>query len=101
MKARKKEYDRIRYALKREVRIDKTGVEPRIYKRFNPADYYGSVGCSGTTINDIDNFKMTGGSLIEPVVIEKIYPPDIQLQLDCAKINYSPEAYEALVKLLN
>ena len=98
----RKEYDRIRYALKREVRIDKTGVEPRTYKRFNPENYYGSVGCNNTSIDDIDNFKMTGGSLnVEPVVIQKVYSPDIQQQLDCAKIYYSPEAYQNLLKTLD
>lgn len=101
MKARKKEYDRIRYALKRELKIDKTGIEPRTYKPFNPTEY-GSVGCSNTNIDNIDNFKMTGGAIdIKPVVVERVYPPEIQIQLDCAKLNYSPEAYEALLKMLN
>jgi hypothetical protein len=96
----RKEYDRIRYALKRELKIDKTGVEPRTYKRFNPTEY-GSVGCNNKSIDDIDNFKMTGGSLnVEPVVIQKVYSPEIQQQLDCAKMYYSPESYQNLLKML-
>ncbi len=101
MKARKKEYDRLRYALKREVKIDKTGIEPRTYKQFNPTEY-GSVGCNNTSIDDIDNFKMTGGTLNnQPLKDERIIPYDIQIQLDYAKLNYSPEAYENLLKTLN
>jgi len=101
MKARKKEYDRIRYSLKRELKIDKTGVEPRTYKTFNPENYYGSVGCSNTKIDDLNDFSMTGGSLnIEPVVVQKIFSPDIQQQLDCAKIHYTPEAYQNLLKTM-
>jgi hypothetical protein len=101
MKARKQEYDRIRYSLKRELKIDKTGIEPRTYKRFNPTQY-GSIGCSNTTIDDIDNFKMKGGTINnEPLKYERIIPYDIQIQLDYAKLNYSPDAYEALLKTLN
>jgi len=101
MKARKKEYDRIRYALKRELKIDKTGIEPRTYKPFNPSEY-GSVGCSNTTIDDLNDFKMTGGTINnEPLKDERIIPYDIQIQLDYAKLNYSPDAYEALLKTLN
>lgn len=97
----RKEYDRIRYALKRELKIDKTGIEPRTYKRFNRENTYGSV-CNNTSIDDIKNIKITGGTIDkEPVVVERVYPLEIQIQLDCAKLNYSPEAYEALLKMLN
>jgi len=86
MNARKKEYDRIRYALNREVRIDKTGIIPRKYKKFNPNDYeYTSVG---------------GNVIIEPILIQKTYPNEIQIQLDYARINYTPEQYDNLIKML-
>ena len=86
MNARKKEYDRIRYALNREVKIDKTGVIPRKYKKFNPSDYEPTL--DGEGIN------------IEPILIQKKYPTEIQIQLDYARINYTPEQYDNLIKML-
>lgn len=94
----RKEYDRLRYLLKRELKINKTGREPRTYKPFKPTEY-GSVN---TTIDNIDNFKITGGTVnIEDLKDERIIPYDIQIQLDYAKLNYSPEAYNTLLNTLN
>lgn len=77
----RKEYDRMRYALKRELKIDKTGVEPRQYKRFNQEPIYNTTDVfSSTTLKD--------------------YPEHIQIQLDYAKLNYTPEQYANLLKLL-
>lgn len=94
MKARKREYDKIRYALKRELKIEKTGVEPRTYKPFKPTDY-NQLECSNTDI--------TGEGMIDikPTVIAKNYPPEIQIQLDYAKLHYTPDAYQNLLKILN
>ena len=77
----RKEYDRMRYALKRELKIDKTGVEPRQYNRFNQEPTYKTTDVfTSTTLKE--------------------YPQSIQIQLDYARQNYTPDQYANLLKLL-
>lgn len=78
----RKEYDRMRYALKRELKIDKTGVEPRQYKRFNQEPTYKTTDVfTSTTLKE--------------------YPQSIKIQLDYARQNYTPDQYASLLKLLD